>query len=155
MTVIHSSKLPNEPIFRKLLDNSKSIPGVIVNDPTCGVRADYLNLLRDIVVFRQQLYDALPDALFDDTGLIKPDSPYILIASPGNYEFIVASFTVLAIGGALVPIGMVLRLLDYPKYNVSNAECLQHRESCQKRPCISFKTPSRLSCWRAGRAGTA
>lgn len=113
MTAPHSSKLPNEPIFRRLLENSNSVPGIIINDPTCGVRADYAQLLRDIVVFRQQLYDKLPNDLFDEDGLIRPDSPYILIASPGNYEFIVASFAILAVGGALVPIGIVLRLLSH------------------------------------------
>lgn len=107
MSTTHSSKLPNEPIFRRLLKNSKTIPNVIIHDPTCDAYADYPKLLRDIVVFRQQLYDVLPDTLFDDQGIICADSPYILVVSPGNYEFVVAGFAILALGGAVVPIGTV------------------------------------------------
>ncbi|KAI1177403.1 hypothetical protein F4777DRAFT_596605 [Nemania sp. FL0916] len=99
-----SYKLPNEPIFHQLLKNSKAIPGVIISDPTCDAYANYTKLLLDIVVLRQQLYDALPQSLFDSRGIICPESPYILVAAPGNYEFIVATFTILAIGGAIIPI---------------------------------------------------
>jgi hypothetical protein len=50
------SRLPNEAIFKRLIENSKTIPNVIINDPTCGVEADYTKLLHDIVTLRQELY---------------------------------------------------------------------------------------------------
>jgi malonyl-CoA/methylmalonyl-CoA synthetase len=110
-----------EPIFKRLIENSKSITDVIVDDPTCNVRADYLKLLQDIVTLREQLYESLPDGLFDERGIIHESSPYILIASPGNYEFIVATFAILAVGGAVVPIGKSLPLLCY-SVNLTNAK---------------------------------
>jgi malonyl-CoA/methylmalonyl-CoA synthetase len=106
MAIDSTFKLPNEPIFKRLIENSKTISNVIIDDPTCDVRAGYSRLLHDIVALRQELYQALPGSLFEN-GVIRPDSPYILVQSPGNYEFIVACFAVLAFGGAIVPIGMI------------------------------------------------
>ncbi|MCJ1348491.1 hypothetical protein MMC31_006723, partial [Peltigera leucophlebia] len=105
MTISYSSKLPNEPIFRRLVENNKTVHNVIVHDPSCGVNAKYPQLLRDILALRQRLYECLPVSMFDEKGRMKGDNPYILILSRGNYEFIVAAFSVLAIGGALVPLG--------------------------------------------------
>jgi len=105
MAICSTLNLPNEPIFKRLIENNKTISNVIINDPTCDVEAGYSRLLHDIVALRQELYEALPGTLFDH-GVIRPDSPYILVQSPGNYEFIVACFAVLAFGGAVVPIGM-------------------------------------------------
>ncbi|EKJ71870.1 hypothetical protein NXS19_013828 [Fusarium pseudograminearum] len=99
-----SYKLPDEPVFHRLIENSKSITRVVVNDPTCNVQADCSKLLRDVVAFRKQLYEALPSDLFDKDGIIGASSPYIVIVSPANYEFIVASFAILSVGGAIVPI---------------------------------------------------
>ena len=47
--------------------------------------------------------------MFDEKGRMKGENPYIFILSRGNYEFIVASFSVLAMGGALVPLGKFMR----------------------------------------------
>jgi malonyl-CoA/methylmalonyl-CoA synthetase len=101
------SRLPNEAIFKRLIENSKTIPNVVINDPTCGVEADYTKLLHDIVTLRQELYEALSRTLFDN-ALIRTESPYVLVQSTGNYEFIVACFAVLAFGGAIVPIGKIV-----------------------------------------------
>lgn len=92
-------------MFRRLVENNKSIQNVIVHDPSCGVNAKYPQLLHDILALRQRLYECLPLSKFDEKGRMKGDNPYILILSRGNYEFIVASFSVLAMGGALVPLG--------------------------------------------------
>lgn len=107
--VSYTPKLPNEPIFRRLVENSKSIRNVIIHDPSCGVDATYVHLLRDILALRQRLYECLPVSMFDEKGRIKEDAPYILILSRGTYEFIVASFSILAIGGALVPLGELMK----------------------------------------------
>lgn len=107
MNDLDAFKLPNEPIFKRLIENRKAIPNAVIRDPTCGVDADYSKLLHDIVALRQELYEVLPDSFFDHSGIIRPDDPYILVQSPGNYEFIVACFAILACGGAVVPIGML------------------------------------------------
>lgn len=78
---------------------------VIIHDPSCGVDATYPQLLHDILALRQRLYKCLPVSMCDEKGRIKAETPYVLILSRGNYEFIVAAFAVLAIGGALVPLG--------------------------------------------------
>lgn len=109
MTISYSSKLPNEPIFRRLVENNKTVHNVIVHDPSCGVNAKYPQLLRDVLALRQRLYECLPVSMFDEKGRMKGDNPYILILSRGNYEFIVAAFSVLAIGGALVPLGKFMQ----------------------------------------------
>lgn len=109
MTVSYSPKLPNEPVFQKLVENSKLIQDVIIHDPSCRVDATYPQLLHDVLALRQRLYGCLPASMFDKKGIIKEDTPYILILSRGNYEFIVASFSVLAMGGALVPLGKFMK----------------------------------------------
>lgn len=105
MTVSYSTRLPNEPIFRRLVENNKTIHNVIVYDPSCGVNAKYPQLLHDILALRQRLHECLPGSMFDEKGRMKEGNPYVLILSRGNYEFIVAAFAILAIGGALVPLG--------------------------------------------------
>ncbi|KAF7585837.1 hypothetical protein BBP40_010035 [Aspergillus hancockii] len=95
MTLTPTHCLPNEEVFRRLLENSKNIQGTIIHDPTCNTTAGYSKLLYDIVALREELYEVLPRTLFDDKGIIHPEEPYILIQSPGNYEFIVASPAVL------------------------------------------------------------
>ena len=92
-------------MFRRLVENNKSVQNVIVHDPSCGLNAKYPQLLHDILALRQRLYECLPVSTFDEKGRMKGVNPYILILSRGNYEFIVASFSVLAMGGALVPLG--------------------------------------------------
>ncbi|KAK0724920.1 hypothetical protein B0H67DRAFT_569137 [Lasiosphaeris hirsuta] len=104
MPSLTSQRLPDEPIFKKLIENGKSNPNVIFQDASCGVDATYPQLLYDIVSLRQRLYEWLPPSLFDDDGRIKEENPYILIVAPANYEFVVASLAVLAIGAALVPL---------------------------------------------------
>lgn len=109
MTGSYTSKLPNEPMFRRLVENNRSVQNVIVHDPSCGVNVKYPQLLHDILALRQRLYECLPLSMFDEKGRMKGDNPYILILSRGNYEFIVASFSVLAMGGALVPLGTFMK----------------------------------------------
>jgi malonyl-CoA/methylmalonyl-CoA synthetase len=42
--------------------------------------------------------------MFDEQNILREDNPYIFILSRGDYEFIVAAFAILSIGGALVPL---------------------------------------------------
>ncbi|PHH68333.1 hypothetical protein CDD82_633 [Ophiocordyceps australis] len=102
------SLFPDEPLFRTILSNSRTNSSVIFQDPTCGgpdgIHATYARLLRDVTSLRRQLYQWLPESMFDGRGRVTKERPYILIQAPANYEFVVASLAVLAIGAALVPI---------------------------------------------------
>lgn len=123
MTVSSSTKLPNEPMFRRLVENTTTVQNVIVHDPSCGVNAKYPQLLHDILALRQRLYECLPASMFDEKGRMKEDNPYILILSRGNYEFIVAAFSILSIGGALVPLGKFMKPFFFPIFlSVQNNE---------------------------------
>lgn len=114
MKVSYSTKLPNEPIFRRLVENNKTVHNVIIHDPSYGLNAKYPQLLHDILALRQRLYECLPGSMFDEKGRMKGDNPYILILSRGNYEFIVAAFSILALGGALVPLGKFMKTFPFP-----------------------------------------
>lgn len=116
MKVSYSTKLPNEPIFRRLVENNKTVHNVIIHDPSYGLNAKYPQLLHDILALRQRLYECLPVSMFDEKGRMKGDNPYILILSRGNYEFIVAAFSILALGGALVPLGKFMKTILFPRF---------------------------------------
>ena len=122
MTVSYLQKVPNEPIFQRLVEQSKSNQNVIFHDPSCGVSAKYPQLFYDILLLRQRLYGSLPASMFDEKGRIKDEAPYVFILSRGNYEFIVASFTVLAIGGALVPLGKSIDNLQLICFSIQNRD---------------------------------
>ena len=122
MTVSYLQKVPNEPIFHRLVEQGKSNHNVIFHDPSCGISAKYPQLFYDILLLRQRLYGSLPESMFDGKGRIKEDAPYIFILSRGNYEFVVASFTVLAIGGALVPLGKFIENLQSTCFSIQNRD---------------------------------
>lgn len=106
MTASLRSELPDEPIFRQIIEKSQTNQDVIFHDATCGAYATYPQLLHDIVALRRRLYEWLPKSAFDERGLLKEEeSPYFLILAPGNYDFVVSTFAVLAVGGAIVPVG--------------------------------------------------
>lgn len=125
-------------MFRRLVENNRSAQNVIVHDPSCGVNAKYPQLLHDILALRQRLYECLPLSMFDEKGRMKGDNPYILILSRGNYEFIVASFSVLAMGGALVPLGKFMKTFFSFQIvlSIQNDENYADRMSCEKGPNI-------------------
>ncbi|KAJ0417820.1 hypothetical protein BJY00DRAFT_289101 [Aspergillus carlsbadensis] len=58
---------------------------------------------------QKDLLLSLPRSLFGGTGFLQKKSPYIFLLSDGSYEAIVASFAILSIGGAVVPLGTDLR----------------------------------------------
>ena len=109
MTEIISTELPNEPTFDQLLRVSRQINHIIIHDPKHEVDADYAQLLTDLLRMRGSLYEVLPKSLFDEHDILREENPYILILAPGGYEFIVAAFAILSIGGALVPLGECLQ----------------------------------------------
>lgn len=104
MTInFQSTRLPNEDIFLQLLAAANSSRRDAVIDFNRGIRADYTQLLTDIIQMRQRIWSELPRMTFDDKGIIVPERPYIFILAPASYPFIVASFAALSIGAAICP----------------------------------------------------
>ena len=102
-----SLNLPNEPHFRALVQSHRDSPSrVRVCDPGFGIDADLDQLLRDVYATRQSLVASLPAAIFAPHSTIISDDEvvYLPVLAPGNYEFIVASVAILAIGAAIVPL---------------------------------------------------
>ena len=141
MTVSYSQKVPNEPIFHRLVEQSKSNHNVIFHDPSNGISAKYPQLFYDILLLRQRLYGSLPASMFDEKGRIKEDTPYVFILSRGNYEFIVASFTVLAVGAALVPLGKFIGNLQPVAFLLKIAKMAKYVSSESTR-CLARRSPA-------------
>ncbi|KIM94583.1 hypothetical protein OIDMADRAFT_60364 [Oidiodendron maius Zn] len=104
MTKAIYAELPNEPTFVELLRVFRQVHQIIVHDPQNGVDADYSQFFTDLLRMREILYESLPKDMFDEQNIIREESPYVFILSRGDYEFIIASFAILSIGGALVPL---------------------------------------------------
>jgi malonyl-CoA/methylmalonyl-CoA synthetase len=102
MVALQTLRLPNEPTFERLIQLTGNASHTIVHDPSRGVNANSSKLLADVQEARESLYQNLDDTLFDGHGLIKEDTPWICVIAPGSYEFVVASFAILALGGAIV-----------------------------------------------------
>ncbi|KAH8433377.1 class I adenylate-forming enzyme family protein [Aspergillus melleus] len=109
MVNLTTLKLPNEVMFEHLVRLLENDPKPVIIDPRDGVQAGYPQLLADIRETRQRVYQTLPGDLFDNKGRISKDRPCIGVLTPTSYDFVVAALAILAMGGAIVPLG--LRLL--------------------------------------------
>ncbi|KAL4795098.1 hypothetical protein BDV19DRAFT_389501 [Aspergillus venezuelensis] len=108
---------PHDPIFTSLLPLARDVERVIVHDPDLGLEVNYDQLITDILHARHQLKKQLSSQL-DERGQILKDDYHIGVLAPSNYEFAVAAFAILAMGGSVValPIGLPPDvLLDYLK----------------------------------------
>jgi malonyl-CoA/methylmalonyl-CoA synthetase len=99
------TRFPNDPCFSQLLKIAEQkISSVIVNDPTSGVKADYNRLLHDISAFRRTFCKVLPSYLLQNGSLLQGDPIYVCTLLGPNYDFVIALLSILAIGGAVVPL---------------------------------------------------
>ncbi|KAL4971102.1 class I adenylate-forming enzyme family protein [Aspergillus stella-maris] len=98
---------PHDSIFTSLLPLAREVKRVIVHDPDLGLEATYDQLITDILHVRNQLKKQLSSQL-DERGHILKDDYHIGVLAPSNYEFAVAAFAILALGGSVValPIGL-------------------------------------------------
>lgn len=97
--------LPNEPHFRTFLQYHDESPDrTIFDDRISGNRVTFKQFLRDVHATRQDLLGSLPDSMVNNGFIITEERPYIFLLTPGNYEFAVAAFAALSIGGAIVPL---------------------------------------------------
>lgn len=99
---------PNDPIFTHLAHLARNSNKVIIRDPLQNLEADNVRFLRDILQFRLKISSALPADILGGNGLIKSDGVYILLSAPSSYQFLVALFAILAVGGAAVLLRMWL-----------------------------------------------
>ena len=99
-------RFPNESNFRVLLRHCNESSGrVIFQETAREVKANHAQMLQDIYTARQALLTALPRSAVSDKEIICEESSFVCVLAEGSYEFVVASFAVLAIGGAVVPLG--------------------------------------------------
>lgn len=99
------TRFPNDPCFSQLLTTAKQKgSSIIVNDPGCGVKADYNRLLRDVSTARQSLCGSLPSQWIRSGRISSEDPVYVCTLFRANYNFVVALLAILATGGAAVPL---------------------------------------------------
>lgn len=105
MVNLTTLKFPKEVMFERLVWLLENDPEPVIFDARDGVRAGYPQLLADIRETRQAIYQSLPEGLFDDQGRISKDRPCVGVLTSTSYDFVVASLAILAMGGAIVPLG--------------------------------------------------
>ncbi|KAJ5513406.1 NRPS-like protein biosynthetic cluster [Penicillium fimorum] len=97
---------PDESHFRVFLRhcNESSPDDVFFKESVSGIEATHPQFINDVYTTRQELLDALPRDLFSNQNVFREDRPFVCILNQGSYDFIVATFAVLALGGATVPL---------------------------------------------------
>lgn len=103
MDPFKSQKFPNDPIFTRLAQLSREVPGVRVHDEY-GIDAEYGDLLNDIAQLRDTLRKQLPRDWFDSTGLLRQEAGSIATITISGYFYIVGFLSILALGGKCVPL---------------------------------------------------
>lgn len=102
--------LPDDSVFSRLLHVSKKIQGHVIYDDH-GFCADYPRILRDILLLRQALLNHLPKLALNGQGILVEKRRCICVLTQNGYEFIIAFFATLAIGGTCVPLGWFICLI--------------------------------------------
>ncbi|GFG23860.1 hypothetical protein IFM61606_03753 [Aspergillus udagawae] len=101
-TPIPPRGLPNDPVFKHLVHAAAYANKPIIRDPLQNIEADYVRFLGDILQYRLKISNALPTEILDDNGMIQNNDNFILLSAPSSYQFLVALFAILAVGGAAV-----------------------------------------------------
>lgn len=94
---------PDNSLFRRLFLVAESRPDGVIADPQHG-NISYAQLLRDVEHFRNQLRQSLSPSLFTDAGIIREEDVYICTFMKSSYEMIVALFSIISIGAAMIPL---------------------------------------------------
>ncbi|KAK4508309.1 hypothetical protein PRZ48_002047 [Zasmidium cellare] len=99
--------LPCHPLFNRLVRFAHSTPPrLCVRDVNTGVEATHLQLLTDVLAFRERVWGSLSDGV--RKALEQRQEVYIAILAAGGYEFTVAILAALAMGAAVVPMTVAL-----------------------------------------------
>ncbi|KAJ5408554.1 hypothetical protein N7509_002437 [Penicillium cosmopolitanum] len=105
-TISQTVNLPNDPLFRQLLNNAQVNPNILVHDPTHNKDATTAQLLHDVVAFQNKILSQLPSHHINHHGRLQTPGVYIAILAPLSYDFIIALYAVIALGAAAVPLSI-------------------------------------------------
>lgn len=113
MTAGETLKFPHDPVLVKLLIAAQqtSDAETIVHDE-CGFERTYPELLGDILKTRELLRAGLPSSAMNEQCILCEKYKHVAILTKSGYEFVVAFFSIRAIGGVCVPLGERLRRAD-------------------------------------------
>lgn len=94
--------LPYHPLLSRLLFFARRENQLAITDEKCGIKANYLQLVRDVVILRARILDNLTPGLREklETG---QEVAIVINAEPG-YAFVVATLAVVFAGAIAVPI---------------------------------------------------
>ena len=99
--------LPASPFFNRLLRFAHATPPrLCIRDDNTGLEATHLQVLTDVLAFREKIWACLSPAV--RTQLDERQEVYIAVLAPGGYEYTVAIIAALALGAAVVPMTVTL-----------------------------------------------
>ncbi|KAJ5860937.1 uncharacterized protein N7529_008247 [Penicillium soppii] len=96
--------LPDDPLFERLLYNAQNIHSVLIRDTAAGIEATPAQFLRDIIFFQDRINIQLATNGVSAHDVAGHGDIYICILAPLSYEFLVAFYAVIALGGVAVPL---------------------------------------------------
>ncbi|KAK5162962.1 uncharacterized protein LTR77_011016 [Saxophila tyrrhenica] len=98
---------PAHPFFNRLVRFAHAVPPrLCVRDDNTGVEATHVQLLTDVLAFRERVLASLSPAVRQQ--LDNREEVYIAILAAGGYEYTVATLAALAVGAAVVPMTVAL-----------------------------------------------
>jgi malonyl-CoA/methylmalonyl-CoA synthetase len=97
---------PDDTIFNTLLPIARELDHTVFHDPAKGINANYDQFMTDVIHMRHQLKKQLSRYLDPQNNSIFAESVLICALAPANYEYAVAVFAILALGGTVVPLRM-------------------------------------------------
>lgn len=103
-SISQTVNLPNDPLFKQLLNNAQVNSNILVHDPIQNKDATTAQLLHDVVAFQNKILSQLPSHHINHHGRLQTPGVYIAILAPLSYDFIVALYAVIALGAAAVPL---------------------------------------------------
>ncbi|KIW02982.1 uncharacterized protein PV09_05643 [Verruconis gallopava] len=113
---------PFMPLFSRLLRLANRRPPLLaIRDVRTNVEKTYLELLSDVLAFRQVIARRLGRKTV--SAMREGREIYVAVLAPGGYEYAVAVLAVLALGAAVVPITTALPLQE-AMYFVNKCEAV-------------------------------
>ncbi|KAK3719471.1 hypothetical protein LTR37_004329 [Vermiconidia calcicola] len=98
---------PAHPLFNRLVRFAHAVPPrLCVRDNNTGLEATHVQVLTDVLAFRQRIWASLSSEV--QKQLDQREEVYIAILAGGGYEYTVAMLAALAVGAAVVPMTVAL-----------------------------------------------
>jgi malonyl-CoA/methylmalonyl-CoA synthetase len=96
-------------------------PKVAIRDVRANIERTYLELLTDVLAFRERVIEILSPQTLEAIGT--GEEIYIAVLAPGGYEYAVGVLAVLATGAAVVPMTTVLPV-EEASYFINKAQAV-------------------------------